>query len=542
MSSSIRSATSWQSTRLPKFESLKRNQKFDVVVIGGGITGVTAAYLLQQAGKQVALVERNRLGSVDTGLTTAHLTAMTDLRLSTLVKRFGKVAAAAVWSAGETSVDLIEHHVLELGIDCDFRRVPGYLQSSIDGTKDESRNLKREAELAREIGANTCFVEETPYFCKPAIRVANQAKFHPFKYLAALAESAVRSGCAIFEQSEVTEVRDDPLTVVANEHELQCDDLVIATHVPLMGKSGTLSSALFQAKLFPFTSYVIGAKLPHNLLPEACFWDTSDPYYYWRIDRHKTNDYVIFGGLDHKTGQIDDTEKRFDELEAKIKQLLPTAQCDRKWSGKVIETDDGLPFIGETTSHQFVGTGFSGNGMTFGTLTAMMACDSIQNVENPWQSLFAPSRKKIAGGWRLLKEHLDYPYYFLKDRLRGPEKKDPQDVAPAEGAILRLDGQPVACYRNEQGKAVFLAAECTHLGCLVHWNSAESTWDCPCHGSRFRATGEVMAGPAESPLEPISNPPKDVPVKSTSVRKKKPARPNSSDPKKGHRASAPRSH
>src|SRR6185295_11400374 len=222
---------------------------------------------------------------------------------------------------------------------------------------------------------------------RPGIRVADQAKFHPLAYLGGLAAAIVGGGSTIFEHAEVTEVEPEPMAVKCGNHRIACDYLVIATHVPLMGITGLLSATLFQTKLFPYSSYVVGAKVPKGLIPEASFWDTSNPYFYLRVDAGKEADYVIFGGEDHKTGQEVDTGKCFERLEQTLHEIIPAANVDRRWSGQVIETNDGLPYIGETAERQFVATGYGGNGMTFGTLAGLMARDSALGRENPWRDL-----------------------------------------------------------------------------------------------------------------------------------------------------------
>src|SRR5207249_10134969 len=236
-------------------------------------------------------------------------------------------------------------------------------------------------------------------------------------------------------------------------------------------------------------------------IPQASFWDTADPYHYLRVDRHRDHDYVIFGGEDHKTGQADDTEACFTALERTLRELLPDVELTHRWSGQVIETNDGLPFIGETSSHQFAATGYSGNGMTFGTLAGMMARDRVLGRRNPWQDLFDAGRTKVKGGaWDYVKENSDYPYYLIRDRFAGAEGKSLRAVRRGEGRLVELNGRKVAAWRGEDGRVTLLSPVCTHMGCHVDWNEAERTWDCPCHGSRFTPNGRVLAGPAESPL------------------------------------------
>jgi glycine/D-amino acid oxidase-like deaminating enzyme/nitrite reductase/ring-hydroxylating ferredoxin subunit len=489
---------------MPQFPKLKTSQRFDVVVTGGGITGLTAAYLLKRAGKRVAVLERNRIGAVDTGNTSAHLTYVTDLRLGPLVKAFGKRAAQLVWQGGVAAINTIEQIASRENIDCDFRRLPGFLHAPLEGS-DDPRELQRESRLAVELGFPAEFDSAVPLFDRPGIRFPDQARFHPLAYLAGLAEAIEGDGSAIFERSEVDRVTDERTVITVDQRRVESDYVVIATHIPLVGKAGVASAALLQSKLASYTSYVIGARAKRGTVPEALFWDTSDPYDYLRVDRQEKYEYLIFGGEDHKTGQIANSNRPFERLEYRLRQLAPGAKITDRWSGQVIETNDGLPFIGEMTDGQFEATGFAGNGMTFGTLAAMMACDAVNGRDNPWQELFKIQRKKIRGGaWDYLKENFDYPYYLVRDRLAATEGASTRSVRPGEGKILRLDGQRVACARDEQGKLTKVSAVCPHMGCLVRWNQSERNWDCPCHGSRFQATGEVIAGPAESPLERVT--------------------------------------
>jgi glycine/D-amino acid oxidase-like deaminating enzyme/nitrite reductase/ring-hydroxylating ferredoxin subunit len=541
MNNSPKNASTWEEVSLPRFGKLNSSGRFDVVVIGGGITGLTAAYLLKRAGKKVCVLERDRVGGVDTRHTTAHLTQVTDRRLSKLVKNFGKDEARLAWLGGAAAINTIEEIIAALGINCQFTRVPGYLHASLDGTKDESVDLQHETELANELGFDAAFMQAVPLVGKPGVRFPNQAKFHPLLYIASLARAIDGEGSAVFEESDVSEVKEEPTAAVVGRHKIECDYMVIATHVPLMGKTGLISATLFQTKLAPYTSYVVGATMPRGTMPEASFWDTSDPYYYLRIDSQGESDYAIFGGNDHKTGQETQPDACFGELAARLHDLIPEAKIDHQWSGQVVETHDGLPYMGETAERQFVATGFSGNGMTFGTLGAMMACDAALGRTNPWQDLFSVSRKKIrAGAWDYIKENFDYAYYLVRDRLAPAEGDSLQDVKPGEGKILKLDGQRVACYRDDEGKVSTVSAVCTHMGCLVRWNRAEKTWDCPCHGSRFHATGEVMAGPAETSLEPVSER-KQRKAPPLSAQKKKPVRQRSAAPDKDRQLASRRS-
>jgi glycine/D-amino acid oxidase-like deaminating enzyme/nitrite reductase/ring-hydroxylating ferredoxin subunit len=494
------------SATLPQFPPLSNDLTVDVVIVGAGLTGITTACLMKQAGAKVALLDRQRCAAADTGHTTAHLTYVTDYRLHQLVKNFGKEGAKAFWEAGVAGIDQIDQIVRERKIDCEFKWVPGFLHGSIakKRTKKEESLLREDADLARELGFEAEFMAEVPYAERPGVKFTHQAKFHPLKYLARLVESIPGDGSYVFENTEMSEVEPEPLAVKANNHRIHCKYLVIATHTPLVGKTSMTKATLFQSKLALYTSYVLGARLPRGLLSEALFWDTTDPYYYLRIDPKEDHDYAIFGGEDVKTGQEHDPAEVFTRLEHKLKEMLPQAAVQHRWLGQVVETNDGLPFIGENDGQQFIATGFCGNGFTLGTLSAVMARDRYLGKKNPWFDLFRVDRRKFHGGaWRYIKENLDYPFYMVRDRLAGAEGSSVDDLKVGEGKILKLDGNKVAAYRDESGKVVLNSAVCTHLKCIVHWNDADKTWDCPCHGSRFKATGEVFSGPAEAPLEHI---------------------------------------
>jgi len=493
----------WLDTaKIKTFPALSEDITVDVLVVGGGITGLTTAYLLKEAGMTVAVAERTQLATIDTGHTTAHLTHVTDLRLTEMAKNFGKDHAQAAWDAGAAAIDQIEELVRLEKIECEFTRVPGYLHAPVHGgTRDERESFRDGAALASELGFDATYLDSVPKMQTPGVRFANQAKFHPRKYLASLAAAIPGKGSHVLEETAISNFDDEKHRAKANGHWINYSRVVIATHNPLLGEAGVASATLLQTKLALYTSYVIGAKLPRGGVPIASFWDTNDPYNYLRVDRHPEFDYAIFGGEDHKTGQAANTETCYRRLEDSLKALLPSAEIDHRWSGQVIETNDGLPFIGENTEGQFLGTGFSGNGMTYGTVTAMMARDWATGAKNPWAELFEVDRKKIKGGaWDYLRENKDYPYYLIKSRFAETEGESVRALKPGEGKILKLKGEKVAAYRDADGEVTKHSAVCTHMGCIVRWNQAEETWDCPCRERRFDPKGKVISGPAEAPL------------------------------------------
>ena len=491
-------------TPIPKFPKLQRNIGADVLVVGGGVTGITTAYLLRKAGSKVALIERERVASIDTGHTTAHLTCVTDIQLQELVGNFGKDHAEAAWDAGAAAINEIETIVKEEAFECEFVRVPAYLLTNLgDSSKKEDSSLKKEADCAAKFGFDATYLASAPYFNSPAVRFANQAKFHPRKYLRSLVAKIPGDGSHVFEKSAAGEFDATKRRVTVNGNWINFDRVVMATNNPLVGLASTTAATLLQTKLSLDTSYAFGARVPIGTIPEAVFWDTQDPYNYLRVDKRSGFDYIVFGGEDHKTGQIRNTNRAFSRLLTRLKKIVPSARVDHRWSGQIISTTDGLPYIGENTERQFLATGYCGNGITFGTVAAMMTRDWVAGHKNPWTDLFAVDRKKIKGAaWNYLRENKDYPYYMIKDRLARPEADSVRELRPGEGMIIGRRGKKVAAFRDSNGNIHRLSPVCTHLGCLVRWNTSETTWDCPCHGSRFKPTGEVIAGPAEEPLPP----------------------------------------
>ncbi len=493
------------SAPIQKFPKLQKNMSVDVVVVGAGVTGIMTAYLLKQTGLTVALIERERVASIDTGHTTAHLTYITDVELRELARNFGQDHAQAAWDAGAAAIDEIERIVGKEMIECEYTRVPAYIHVCVGGpSKKEAPLLKKEADLAAKLGFDAVYLESAPYFNLPAVRFANQAKFHPRKYLRSLVKKIPGNGSYVFEKSAASEFDAKQRRVKLNRNWISFDRVVMATNNPLVGLASITAATLFQTKLSLYTSYALGGRVPSGTLPEALFWDTRDPYDYLRIDRHRDFDYLIYGGEDHKTGQKKQTQRAYARLLGRLKKIIPEARVDHRWSGQVICTPDGLPYIGENAEHQFVATGYCGNGITFGTVAAMMARDWVTGRKNPWTDLFAVDRKKIKGAtWNYVRENKDYPYYMIKDRIARPEAESVREIKRGQGMVVGSRGKKRAVFRDRNGDLHQLSPVCTHLGCLVRWNPAESTWDCPCHGSRFKPTGEVIAGPAEEALAPI---------------------------------------
>lgn len=492
-----------KSAELPAFPKLEDDLTVDVAVVGAGLTGITTAFLLKEAGLRVALIERGHIARVDTGHTTAHCTAVTDLRLAELELQFGPDVARAVWAAGMSAIERIEALASKHAIPCDFQRVPGYLH--LTRREEDPRELRAELEAIHRLGVSAEWIDAVPQFDVAGLKFPDQALFHPLRYLAGLVVKIPGGGSHVFEQSDAHEAQDDPRRLTTRHGSVRCGHIVFATHNPLQGRAGLASATFLQSKLALYSTYAVAADLPSGRIPAGCYWDTAKPYNYLRVESGRDRDRLIYGGQDHKTGQVADTPSAYARVEARLRSFAPSATVTSRWSGQVIETNDGLPFIGEMAEREFIATGFAGNGMTFGTVAATMAVDYVLGRKHPWAEIFDPHRLHVRGGvWSYLKENKDYPYHMVRGRLAAPEAESVRDLPRNEGKILDLEGQRVAAFRDARGRVQLCSAVCPHMQCIVGWNAAEHTWDCPCHGSRFQPDGAVISGPAEEPLERLS--------------------------------------
>jgi glycine/D-amino acid oxidase-like deaminating enzyme/nitrite reductase/ring-hydroxylating ferredoxin subunit len=501
----------WMATSdAPELPRLAQDIRVSVCVIGAGIAGMTTAYLLGRAGRAVVVIDDGPVGGGETGRTTAHLSDALDDRYYEIEKLHGHDGSRLAAESHTAAINRIEAIASQEDIDCDFERVDGYLFLGGDSTRDE---LERELQAAHRAGLTDVeLVERAPpdfWNTGPALRFPRQAQFHPLKYLNGLTRAILRDGGQIFSGAHAEKIVDgEPCRVTTSEgHVITSDSIVVATNSPVN------DWVILHTKQAAYRTYVIGARVPRGSVPRALYWDTPDPYHYVRLqevdsrlDTAQLEDILIVGGEDHKTGQEDASDEPFKCLEDWTRERFPMVKSiDFRWSGQIMEPIDYMAFIGKnpgTDEHIYIATGDSGNGMTHGTIAGMLLTDLILGKKNRWTDLYDPSRKPLRATGEFLKENLNVAIQYA-DWATAGDVDHTDEIQPGSGAVIRKGARKIAVYKDEQGSVHLRSAVCTHLYCIVDWNSTEKTWDCPCHGSRFDPYGKVVNGPAITPLPEV---------------------------------------
>ncbi len=494
----------WMHTRLPAYkQELPASCEADVCVIGAGIAGITTAYLLGLEGRRVVVIDDGPIAGGETSRTTAHLASAHDDRFTFLERYHGAAGIKLIAQSHAAAIDRIESICSRESIDCDFRRVDGYLFNPPGGP---SKFLEEERKAAQRAGLTA--VELLPraplpsFDTGPALRFPNQGQFDPLRYVRGLAAAIDKQGGHLYTgvRAEKIEAGSPACVVTATGQRITAKSVVVATNAPI---NSLVSLPLKQAA---YRSYVIGFTVPKGAIPLGLYWDTEDPYHYVRlVEESATSDVLIVGGEDHKTGQDEqlDQQTRFDRLEKWTRERFPmVGELGQKWSGQVMEPVDGVGFSGRRPGADATGyllTGASGQGMTHATLGAMLVTDLTGGRPNPRETLHAPSRNIVRAVGEFLRENANVAAQYL-DWLGKGDVAAVSEIKPGTGAIVRKGARLLAVYRDELGLCHARSAACTHLGGVVSWNALEKTWDCPCHGTRYSALGRLLNGPAKHDL------------------------------------------
>ncbi|HVV05320.1 MAG TPA: FAD-dependent oxidoreductase [Puia sp.] len=495
----------WQATTSRAPESYNGNRIaaadkfFDVIIVGGGITGVSTAILLRQAGFKCAILEAHTLCFGTTGGTTAHLNTILDTPYPAMIKNFDRQTAQTVADATRAAIGLIRSNIEKFDIACGFQKTTGYLFSQTD---EQTKELEEIYETSRGLGIELGYTDSIPVDIKmiKALAIQDQARFHPTRYVHGLAEAFQIMDGRIIEQCRVTGVENnDPVTVHTSGGDIQCTYLIYATHIPP-------GMNILDTRCAPYRSYAIAATLKGGY-PEGLIYDMYDPYHYYRTQTIDDQPYLIVGGEDHKTGHGDNIQTCFEKLESHIREHFPVDTIGHKWSSQFFESVDGLPYIGHLPGQPgniLVATGFGGNGMIYSGIAALLFKEMLLKEPEKLAPVFNPNRiKPIAGFTNFVRENADVVKKWAGKLLPADRLASFSDMARGEGRIVKLEGETLALYKDERGELHAIAPTCTHMGCHVTWNNMEKSWDCPCHGARYSPDGAVLTGPADRSLEII---------------------------------------
>lgn len=495
----------WAATyNVPEFAPLENDDTADVCVIGAGITGLLTACRLSSKGKKVIVVEDGSIGSGETARTTAHISTVIDDRFYEITRLHGEETCRLAAESQLTALNMIEDLVNNYNIDCDFRRLNGYL---IFRPEEDADDLEKEYHAAITSEIDTQILPGAPIdFASsyPCLMFPMQAEFHVLKFISVLTKLIQANGGKIYTNTHVKKIKEqeDEVKVVTSEGNIiKAEQVITCTNSPI--------SDYFKihVKQAAYRTYVTGFKIEKGTIPDGLFWDNEEPYHYIRTYNDGQDEILIVGGEDHRTGQEEDPEKRYENLINWTRANIPAAgEIKYKWSGQVMEPVDGLSLIGldpESKGRVYISTGDSGMGITHAAFSSTLLTDLIMGIENPWAKIYDPSRITLKAAPEFIKEGFNTAVQYV-DFLTPPETSDTDDIEPGTGAIMETGSDKLAVYKDTSGKIYKFSAICPHLKCVVEWNKAEKTWDCPCHGSRFDAMGKVINGPALVGLKTIS--------------------------------------
>lgn len=485
------------STEQTNYPTLEEDISVDVVIVGGGIVGITSGYLLKKQGIRVAIIEASKIAQGTTGFTTAKITSQHHLIYDKIISSMGINRAEQYANASESSIDFVENMIKELNIDCDFERVPSYIYTENESYVD---NIEKEAEAALKLGIKARYVEDLPINLKikSALVFENQAQFHPRKYLLPMSAKIPGDGSYIFENTKAMEVQkgNEVIITTNKSYKIKASKLIIASSFPFYDGLG-----LYLARLRPERSYIVATHIKENF-PKAMFISAEKPRRSLRYQQDGEKQLILVGGDGHKVAHGDDFNEHYNNLKEFANSLFTVNSFQFEWSSQDYITLDKIPYIGKLTLSEeniYVATGFKKWGMTNGTTAARIITDKILGKANPFEAVFNPSRSFTLDAYKnLVTENFDVAKELILGKLKQGEYKI--TLNPGEGKVINIDGNKYGAYKDEKEILHLIDITCTHLGCELKWNDAEKSWDCPCHGSRFTFDGEILNGPATHKL------------------------------------------
>jgi glycine/D-amino acid oxidase-like deaminating enzyme/nitrite reductase/ring-hydroxylating ferredoxin subunit len=490
----MKNQTIWNAAlKKNSFPTLYGDTESDILVVGAGITGLTTAYLLASEGKKVTVVEGGTISDSATARSSAHLTTESDFSYQDLKSKYNLETCTAVAASRKFAISLIEN--LAKKFECDFRYVSGYLYAE---QEIDLGYLDKELEIASKAGLDVYSADmlKLPFGIAGAIEFKNQAIFNPSKYLNGMASYLNDlPNCKIYENTRVINREDEGVSTRYGI--IRANNIIYATHYPIFFD-------LHQTLAYPYRSYMIAAKVKEDTGDEI-YWDTYEPYFYTRTYHLNGERYLVVGGADHKTGKV--SGDPFETLEMYLRNHYQVESIDYRWSNQYYEPADGLPYIGKNNKgNEYIATGFSGDGLTNGTIAGYIISQEIMGLnEKLWNGIFDSRRINVlASAGKFIKENADVAKHFLLDRFAAKDRDKVELLQTGEGIVIDEEKEKIAVSVDDQGNYNYVKASCTHLNCIVAWNTAEKTWDCPCHGSRFNSYGSVVTGPAVLNLEQVN--------------------------------------
>lgn len=491
----------WRELDLPIYNKLIEDIAVDVAIVGGGITGITAGYLLAKEGVKVAIIEAGRILNGTTGHTTAKITAQHGLIYDELMHHFGKEKARQYYEASNEALNFIKNTIKDQGIECDLSEQDAIIYATTD---EYASKINTEAESYKELGINSSMIDKIPFDIKikNALVMPGQAQFHPLKYLNTLVRLFIEAGGVVYENTTAADIEDgpEPKILLRNGKKVTCKSLIAASHFPFCDKKG-----LFFARMHVERAYILGIKAKKEF-PGGMYISADSPTRSLRSTPYNGEQLVLVSGEGHKAGQGIDTMQHYLALEQFADEVLGIEEYKYRWSAQDMYTLDKVPYIGPITDNQqqvMIATGYHKWGMTNGTAAALLLKDILLNKENPYADLFTPSRFHADPEIKkFISTNLDVAKHLLKGKLEFVPK-DPGDLHHDQGSVVMVNGKRAGAYKDQDGVLHIVDTTCTHLGCEIEWNHGDRTWDCPCHGSRYSVDGEVIEGPTTTPLKKV---------------------------------------